>query len=265
MFVSNPYSLLNIEEMAKVIELQDGVKQQKAHDFYREALTVLTNSKQEFLVGGGFALRLYTSIMRDTKDLDIFCRSSDCPSILKAFKENGFDTELTDARWLAKAISGDNFMDIIFNNPGNHCAVDDGWFERSVKCEFLDFKIRVIPAEALIWSKLYVQNRERFDGADINHIILCYGKKLDWEWLWKHLEVHWQLVLAQVMSFQFVYPSERDLIPKWLFDELIKRAQEQYDMPVPKEKICRGPLIDQTQYATDITEWDYKVVTIRSV
>lgn len=251
--------------MAKVIELKDGIHQQKAHDFYREVLTILADSKIDFLVGGGFALRLYTDIMRDTKDLDIFCRSGDCPSILKVFKENGYETELTDARWLAKAISGENFMDIIFNNPGNHCAVDDGWFERSVKSELLGVKLRVIPAESLIWSKLYVQNRERYDGADINHIILRYGQKLDWKWLWAHMETHWQLVMAQVLSFQFVYPSERDLIPKWLFDELMKRAQEQYDMPVPVEKICRGPLIDQTQYAPDITEWDYKVVTIRSV
>lgn len=251
--------------MAKVIELNEGIHQQKAHDFYREALTILAESKIDFLVGGGFALRLYTDIMRDTKDLDIFCRSGDCPGILKAFKGNGYDTELTDARWLAKALSGENFMDIIFNNPGNHCAVDDAWFERSVKSELLGIKLRVIPAEALIWSKLYVQNRERYDGADINHIILRYGKKLDWKWLWAHMETHWQLVLAQILSFQFVYPSERDLVPKWLFDELMKRAQEQYDMPIPVEKICRGPLIDQTQYAPDITEWDYKVVTIRSV
>ncbi|MEJ8800556.1 nucleotidyltransferase [Pontibacter sp. H249] len=251
--------------MAKVIELQEGLHQQKAHDFYREALSILAESKIDFLVGGGFALRLYTDIMRDTKDLDIFCRSGDCPKILKVFKEQGYETELTDARWLAKAKSGEHFMDIIFNNPGNHCAVDDAWFERSVKSELLDIKVRVIPAETLIWSKLYVQNRERYDGADINHIILRYGSKLDWKWLWSHMDTHWQLLLAQFMSFQFVYPSERDLIPKWLFEELLVRAREQFDMPAPIEKICRGPLIDQTQYAIDITDWEYKVVTIRSV
>ncbi|MBC5991236.1 nucleotidyltransferase [Pontibacter cellulosilyticus] len=251
--------------MAKVIELQEGLHQQKAHDFYREALGILAESKIDFLVGGGFALRLYTDIMRDTKDLDVFCRSGDCPKMLKVFKEQGYETELTDARWLAKAKSGENFMDIIFNNPGNHCAVDDTWFEKSVKSELLDIKVRVIPAETLIWSKLYVQNRERYDGADINHIILRYGKKLDWKWLWSHMETHWQLVLQQFMSFMFVYPSERDLIPKWLYDELLVRAKDQYEMPAPVEKICRGPLIDQTQYATDITDWEYKVVTIRSV
>ncbi|MDX5437014.1 MAG: nucleotidyltransferase family protein [Pontibacter sp.] len=251
--------------MAKVIELQEGIHRQAAHDFYREALGIMAESNTDFMVGGGFALRLYTDIMRDTKDLDVFCKASDTPRILKAFKEHEYETELTDARWLAKAISGEHFMDIIFNNPGNHCAVDDSWFERSTQSELLGVKVKVIPAEALIWSKLYVQNRERYDGADINHIILRYGDRLDWQWLWQHMDIHWQLLLAQLLSFQFVYPSERDRIPKWLFDELLRRAQEQFEMPPTKEKICRGPLIDQTQYATDVTEWDYKVVTIRSV
>lgn len=251
--------------MAKVIELQGGIHQQAAHDFYQQALELLQSSNQDFMVGGGFALRLYTDIMRDTKDLDVFCKASDMPRILKHFAENGFDTEVTDARWLAKVKLGEHFMDIIFNNPGNHCAVDDSWYERSTKSELLGVKVRVIPPETLIWSKLYVQNRERYDGADINHLILRYGTKLDWKWLWQHMDIHWHLLLAQFLSFQFVYPSERELIPKWLFDELILRAKEQYDMPTPIEKICLGPLIDQTQYAPDITEWDFKVVTMRSV
>ncbi|MCC9167511.1 nucleotidyltransferase [Pontibacter harenae] len=251
--------------MAKVIEIQEGINMQGAHDFYQQALHILEESKVEYMVGGGFALRLYTDIMRDTKDLDLFCKSGDCPRILKSFSDQGFETELTDPRWLAKVKLGEHFVDIIFNNPGNHCAVDDEWYKRAAKSELLGVNVRVIPAESLVWSKLYVQNRERYDGSDINHLILRYGEKMDWKWIWMHMETHWHLLLAQILSFQFVYPSDRDLVPKWLFDELLTRAREQYDMPTPIEKICRGPLIDQTQYAIDITEWQYKVVTMRSV
>lgn len=32
-----------------------------------------------------------------------------------------------------------------------------------------------------MWSKLHVQNHERYDGGDINHIILRWGAKLDWK------------------------------------------------------------------------------------
>jgi hypothetical protein len=145
------------------------------------------------------------------------------------------------------------------------CPVDDRWFEHATEGQLYGIDVKFMPAEELIWCKLYVQNRERYDGSDINHIILRYGDRLDWKRLWTLTEAHWQLLLAQFMSFQFVYPSERDLIPRWLMDELLLRAQEQYQVEKTTEKICRGPFIDQTQYGVDITEWDYKVVTMRTV
>lgn len=250
--------------MAKNKEKEDKQKQ-KAHNFYQEALELLCESKAEFLVGGGFAMRQYTGIIRDTKDLDVFCKTGESARILKTFADKGYKTELTDARWLAKAMIGEHFVDLIFNNPSNLCPVSDDWFEHAVKGELFGVKVQFIPPEEVIWCKLFVQNRERYDGADVNHIMLRYGDKLNWKRLLQRLEQHWQLLLAQIIQFQFIYPSERDIIPKWLFEELIARAKEQYDAPLPVEKICRGPLIDQTQYATDSTEWDYKVVTIRTI
>jgi hypothetical protein len=124
----------------------------------------------------------------------------------------------------------------------------------------------MIPPEELIWCKTYVQNRERFDGADINHMFLKYGKKLNWERLMKRLDHHWHLFLAKILIFQFVYPADfHEIIPRWLFDELMRRAKEQYDLPPAVEKVCRGPIIDNTQYSIDIKEWDYKTVTIKTV
>jgi hypothetical protein len=45
---------------------------------------------------------------------------------------------------------------------------------------------------------------------------------------------------------------------------LVERAKEQYDLPSPLEKVCRGPVIDQTQYEVDIKLWNYKVSTIKT-
>ncbi|PKV76126.1 nucleotidyltransferase [Pontibacter ramchanderi] len=236
-----------------------------AEDFYKEALNLLVKSEAKFLVGGGLALDMYTGINRATKDLDIFCKVGECPRILKTFAESGYYTEMTDARWLAKAKKGDHLMDLIYNNPASLCPVDDRWFEYATEGELYGVKVKFMPPEELIWCKLYVQNRERYDGSDINHLILRCGEKLDWNRLWSYTEQHWQLVLAQFMSFHFVYPSDRDIIPRWLMDELLLRAKEQYDVETPKEKICRGPYIDQTQYGHDITVWDYKALTMRTI
>jgi hypothetical protein len=241
-------------------------RKREAHSFYREALQLLQESGADFMLGGAFATFHYTGVYRDTKDLDVFCKSSEYTKILKHFASKGYHTELTDVRWLAKVFKGDHFMDIIFDSVNHICTVDDSWYEHATQGEFEGIPVKMIPAEELIWCKTYVQNRERFDGADINHMFLKYGKQLDWQRLMKRLDHHWHLFLAKILIFQFVYPADyRDIIPKWLFDELMHRANEQYDLPSSVEKVCRGPIIDNTQYSIDIKEWDYKTVTIKTV
>jgi hypothetical protein len=241
-------------------------QRREAHAFYREALEILNECGTNYLLGGAFAMFNYTGIYRDTKDLDVFCKSTEYPKIMKHFAEKGYRTELTDNRWLAKIFKGEYFIDVIFDTVNNICRVDDTWYDNAVAGKFAGVPVRFIPAEELVWCKLYVQNRERFDGADINHIWVRYGRKMDWKRLLFRMEQHWHLLLAQILIFQFVYPSDyRDIIPKELFDELIYRANEQYDLPPSLERVSRGPIIDQTQYSIDVKEWDYKVSTIKTV
>jgi predicted nucleotidyltransferase len=245
--------------------IQGEEHKQEAQAFYQEALKQLNESGIPFLLAGAFALRAYTGIYRDTKDMDIFCKPIDYPKIVKLFTDQGYQAEITDARWLAKVFKDEHYMDIIFDTVNNICKVDDSWFEHATEGVVFNIPVRLIGPEELIWCKTYVQNRERFDGADVNHIFFKKGHELNWQHLYSRMEQHWHLLLERILNFQFVYPSERDTVPRWLFDELIARAQEQYDIPVPVEKVCRGPIIDQTQYQVDIKDWDLKVVTIKTV
>lgn len=241
-------------------------QRKEAHAFYKEALEILHETGSRFMLGGAFAFFHYTGIYRDTKDLDIFCRAVDYPKILKHFAEKGYETQLTDVRWLAKIFKGQYFIDIIFSTTNNICKVDDTWFEHAVRARFVGVDVLLLPPEELIWCKSYVQNRERYDGADVNHMLLKKGKDLDWDRLLMRLEQHWHLLLAHLILFQFVYPSDfHDIIPKKVFDELIARANEQYDLPQPMERVCRGTIIDNTQYEVDVKEWDYKASTIKTV
>lgn len=234
--------------------------------FYLEALDLLEECGVPFMLGGAFSLFQHTGIYRDTKDLDIFCKPSDYPRILKFFADKGFETVLYDVRWLAKVFKGEYFIDIIFNTVNNICRVDDSWLERATKGQFVGKDVLFLAPEELVFCKVYVLNRERYDGADVNHIWLKAGQQFDWKRLLMLLDPHWHILLAQILQFQFVYPSEfHQIIPKWLFDELIRRANEQYEMPSPYEKVCRGPMIDQTQYEIDIKDWNYKTYTIKTV
>ena len=37
------------------------------------------------------------------------------------------------------------------------------------------------PPEEMIWSKAFVQERERFDGADVLHVFRTLGRTLSWD------------------------------------------------------------------------------------
>lgn len=239
---------------------------EESNKFFKEALTELQETGVPFLLGGAFAAREYTGVYRHTKDLDIFCMAESYPAILKCLEEKGYRIELTDIRWLAKAFHGEYFIDIIFGSVNNICRVDDEWFKYAPDAEVLGLQVKLTPPEEVIWCKIFIQNRERFDGADINHLWLVYGKKLDWKRLLHRVGAHWQLLLAHILIFQFVYPSDhRSIIPGWLLEELLQRMKNQSELPEPVEKVCMGPLIDNTQYAIDILEWNYKVTTIMTV
>lgn len=234
--------------------------------FYKKVLELMQESKIPFLIGGAFSLTFHTGVSRDTKDLDIYVEAKDYTHVLDFFAERGFEVQVYDVRWIVKIFKGDLFADVIFNSTNNICRVDHTWFERSVEGSLFDCKVRFLSPEELLWSKSYVRNRERYDGADICHLILKQGKEMDWKHVLERLDPHWHLLLIDILLFQFVYPSDfMSCIPKWLFDELITRAQEQYKLPAPLQRVCRGPLIDNTQYAIDVKEWDYKSYTIITV
>lgn len=245
--------------------MQEKQEKSEAVIFYLHVLETLQLHSINFMLGGGAAMYLHTGIERDLKDVDIFCKVSEYPRILKILATEGFQTELTDVRWLVKVFKDEHYIDIIFDTVNNICAVDDSWFKHAVTGSYEGLSVSFLAAEELIWCKIYVQNRERYDGADVNHLLLKQGKNLDWDRLLFRLDRHWQLLLAQILLFQFVYPADyHDIIPKWLFDNLIDRAREQYEIPPAIEKVCRGPVIDQTQYEVDIRNWNYKVSTIKT-
>ncbi|HEX5555837.1 MAG TPA: nucleotidyltransferase [Chitinophagaceae bacterium] len=237
----------------------EGGQHPEARIFYKKALTLLKESGAEFMLGGAFAIFHYTGIYRDTKDLDIFCKPNAYPAILKFFNARGYRTEITDIRWIAKIFEGDYFIDIIFDTPSNISRVDDSWLRHAVHAQILEEDILLVAPEEIIWCKIYIQNRYRFDGADINHILLKSGERLDWKRLLSRLDQHWHLLLSTLIMFQFVYPTDyQHIIPRWLFEELLERARQQYELPAAVRAVCLGPLIDQTQYRIDIEQWHYK-------
>jgi hypothetical protein len=113
------------------------------------------------------------------------------------------------------------------------------------------------PAEELIWQKTYIMERERFDGADVNHLLRACGPKLDWDRLLRRFGPNWALLLGHLILFCFVYPSERERIPGRIVEGLLERWRTEITNPTVKEEICQGTLLSRMQYLTDTERWGY--------
>ena len=225
--------------------------------FYGEALRELNRSGLPFLLAGTYALAAYTGISRPTKDLDIFCRAGDCPRILAHFKALGCAIETEDERWISKVRKGERFFDLIFASANGTMPVSDAWFTHARRVEILGTEVGIVSPTELIWSKAFIQLRHRYDGADIVHIILRRHDEIDWTRLLSYMELHWEVLLMHLLNFRWVYPTERDHIPRWLMDELLDRLRHQLELPPPQMKICRGRMFSRLDYEIAVKAWGF--------
>src|SRR5262249_23477663 len=158
---------------------------------------------------------------------------------------------------LAKAFCGGDFVDIIFSSGNGVAAVDAGCFAHAIPDRVFGLDVRLCPPEEIIWSKAFIMERERYDGADIAHLIRALGERLDWQRLRARFDAHWRVLFNHLVLFGFIYPSERAKVPAWLIDELTQRLREETNAPPPGECICRGTLISRAQYLIDVDRWGY--------
>jgi hypothetical protein len=237
--------------------LERGGLDVRCRHFYRRVLTSLNKEAPPFLVGGAYGLTHYTGVERHTKDLDLFVRQRDCSKILKALSKAGFATEVTFPHWLAKAYWQSNFIDIIFSSGNGIARVDDEWFEHSVEADILGIPVRLCPPEEMIWSKAFVMERERFDGADIAHLLRSCGDRLDWQRLLRRFGDQWPVLLAHLILFSFIYPSERSLVPAAIMEQLLDLARRDARTDSLKNRVCHGTILSRSQYLDDVLHGGY--------
>jgi hypothetical protein len=232
------------------------IEEQDAH---RRALRVLQEKGFDPMVGGAYALRTHTGLWRDTKDLDLFLRKDDIRRALDALDEAGFRTELTDPLWIAKAFDGDYFVDLIFSSGNGLATVDSAWRRRAQHAQVLGIDALVVPAEEMIWQTAFIQERERFDGADIHHLLRCQGAKLDWQHLLARFgEGYGEVLLVHLLTFRFSFPSHKEQIPAWVMKELMGRMLSREEDPGIADKVCRGTLLSRQQYLHETNALGYR-------
>jgi hypothetical protein len=223
--------------------------------FYLTALDRLEASGVPFLVGGTFAYARYTAIDRETKDLDVLVLPDDVRRTLAAFEAAGYRTEIPFPHWLAKIRQDGHVLDVIFSSGNGVARVDDEWFAHAAESEVLGRRLRLCPLEELVWSKAFVQERERFDGADVLHLLRDAGRDMDWPRLLARFGDDWPVLLSHLVCFHYVYPDRRDSVPPGLIAEMAERLAAQ--PKEPQNRVCYGTLLSREQYLHDVRHLGY--------
>lgn len=223
-----------------------------ARDFYRDVLVSLDNLP--WAVGGALALQWHTGIWRATKDLDLLLSPQAVPDALRQLRAQGFHTCIEDSVWLAKVIRDDYFVDLITGISNACLIVDDSWFRRAVPGEILGIPCRILAAEELIASKVFVTRRERFDGSDVVQLLRACGPQLDWDRLMQLLDPHWQLLYWSLVLFAYIYPAHTDLVPSAVWQQLNNRFRDEVQQP-HRNQAFRGSLVDPRMFAINVNEW----------
>ncbi len=225
---------------------------EESRAFYVRSMHLLQAKKVPFLVGGAYAFARYTGIERHTKDFDIFIRREDFDRAAAVLKEDGCRTELTFPHWIGKAYSGEDFIDLIFSAGNGVARVDELWFQHAVPETVLGVEVSLIPPEEMLWSKGLIMERERFDGADVAHVIEAVGPKLDYRRLIDRYGVHWRALYSHIILFGYIYPAKRANVPAWVLDELGSRLAKETSDGNSSANICYGSIISRQQYLHDI-------------
>jgi Nucleotidyl transferase of unknown function (DUF2204) len=259
--------------------------------FYRRAMAVLEQAGISFLVGGAYAFARYTGIVRDTKDFDLFILPRDFDAALAALAAAGYPVERNFPHWLGKARGADgSFVDLIFGSGNGLTPVDEGWFRHARRGEVLGVQVRLCPPEEMLWSKAFIMERERYDGADVAHLLHCCAEELDWQRLLARFGEHWRVLLSHLVLFGYIYPARPATpasaasathpppgaarVPAAVMATLIGRlSRETFDPAAGAEEtagdtvngasgasadpVCRGTILSRAQYLSDIATHGY--------
>ncbi len=225
-------------------------------EIFQNWLAMLNRTQISYVMGGAFAVYLHGGGWRDTKDMDVFLQAKDLRRALGLFNEAGYKTEVRAANWLAKVSHGVYFADLIFGFWNGQLKSIHNWIERSQPAQFLGVWVPLISLEDLIYSKLYLAARDRFDGGDIVHLIRKTRREIDWKVVLDQLGDDFALLLWHLIFYDYVYPGDLKKPEQELMSKLFKKICKNWSKS-ETDSYFRGPLVDPFSYKMDIEETGY--------
>jgi hypothetical protein len=222
-----------------IIDLTDNISIEEWL-FHRRVVEALAAGGIRFSVGGGLAFSAYSGRWRNTKDLDLFVLQSDRESAIQAVTEAGFcdyfDQCAYDPAWIFRGYKEGHIVDLIWAMANHSTFVDDQWLNSAQAIRIHGLTLPLTPVEELIYSKLYVLQRERCDWPDLFNIVFRCGEQIDWQRLLARVGPDAPLLGAMMRVYTWLCPEPAASLPEWIWEPMSQIPPP----PAPGRGIDRG-------------------------
>jgi hypothetical protein len=166
----------------------------------------------QFAVGGSLAMAGYGGgLLRTPKDLDLYLEPEDKERLIQVLNELGFtdyyEQQPYDRNWIYRATRRDVLVDVIWQMANGRAKVDAAWLLRGPLIRWVGNDLRLVAIEELIWSKLYVLQRDRCDWPDIFNLIDAARTQIDWPRLFDRAGSDAPLLDAVLKVYSWLRPD----------------------------------------------------------
>ncbi len=146
-------------------------------DTLRKAAGALRKADIPFALGGGLAVWARGGADTD-HDLDLMVTREDAERALEALAAEGMRIERPPEDWLYKAYDGDVLIDLIFQPTG--VPITDEVLERAEEREVNAVRMKVLPVEDVLVTKLLALGEHELDYDPVLEIARTLREQIDW-------------------------------------------------------------------------------------
>jgi hypothetical protein len=188
---------------------------------YNNVVHQVTARGIPFAIGGSLGMAVYAGLLRPSKDLDIYVTPENKDKMIQVMTDVGlrdyYDKLPYDRGWIYRSTTDDVIVDTIWQMANRRAAVDENWLTRGPEITVDDQTVRLIPIEEMIWSKLYVLQRERSDWPDILNLIDRRTSEIDWRYLLSRVGEDAPLLGAILTTYAWLSPENALNLPGWIW------------------------------------------------
>jgi hypothetical protein len=187
---------------------------------YETVLDGASRRSIPFALGGAFAVATYTGYWRNTKDLDLYVLPEYRDRMIELLTDLGmvdyYDTRGYDRWWIYRATRDDTIVDVIWAMANHRAQIDELWMS-GPEVSLHGRCVKVLPAEAMLWDKLYIMQRERCDWPDVLNLLYAAGAEVDWEYLLARIGDDLPLMAGALSVFRWLAPRHAEQLPSWIW------------------------------------------------